>query len=76
MESRALNGRIVLTPACGMPDERLSGKRAEVYVPSDDTEYDRVHLCTEDGEAFEIPFTNLIWKPASEARRPRTIEGL
>lgn len=69
-------GRMVLTRASGIPDDRLMGKSAEVYVPANDTDYDRVYLRTEDGEAYVIPFTDLIWKRVPEARRPQTIEGL
>ncbi len=69
-------GRIVLTTACGIPEDRLAGKSAEVYVPANDTDFDRVYLRTDDGEAYVIPFTDLIWKHAQEARRPQTIEGL
>jgi len=69
-------GRVVLTTACGIPEDRLVGKSAEVYVPANDTDYDRVYLRTDDGEAYVIPFTDLIWKRVQEARRPQTIEGL
>jgi len=69
-------GRIVLTTACGIPEDRLVGKNAEVYVPANDKDFDLVYLRTEDGEAYAIPFTDLIWKRAQEARRPQTIDGL
>ena len=69
-------GRTSLTEACGIPDKKLIGMRAEIYVPANDADYDRVYLRTDDAEIYEIPFTDLVWKLAREARRPRTIEGL
>jgi hypothetical protein len=69
-------GRAVLTAAYGVPDDSLIGKEAEIYVPADDIEYDEVYARVERGEAYRIPFTNLIWKAASEARVPAEIAGL
>lgn len=78
LKNRAIGvvGRIVLSTACGIPDDSLAGKSAEIYVPANDTDYDLVYLRTEDGEAFEISFTDLIWKRAQQARLPQTMNGL
>ncbi len=69
-------GRIVLTTACGIPDDSLAGINAEIYIPANDTDYDLVYLRTEGGKIYEISFTDLIWRPEPEARLPQSIEGL
>jgi hypothetical protein len=72
----AVLSHVVLTPAFGIPDNTLIGKHAVIYVPSNDTEYDLVCAKVENGGAYEIPFTNLIWKRASDPRMPNAVKSL
>ena len=68
--------RVVLTAAFGLPDPALVGQRAEIYVPTDDTDYDLVYARVESGAAYKISFTNLKWKPVPDARLPVGVAGL
>lgn len=67
---------VILTPAFGVPDLELIGKRATMYVPADDTEYDLIYARTESGDAYQISFTNLIWERVADARVPVAGRGL
>ena len=67
---------VVLSSTFGVPDADLSGKRAIIYVPADDTDYDRVYAQAETGKTYQIPFTDLIWKRVTDARIPAAISGL
>jgi hypothetical protein len=68
--------RVTLTSAFGVPDASLVGKKAMIYVPANDTEYDLVYAKVESGEAYRIPFTTLIWEPVSDARMPISAKDL
>jgi hypothetical protein len=72
---RAL-ARLSLCPECGIPDARLHGRMASLYVPEADTEFDLVHLRLDSGEAFRIPFTDMRWHPAPTPRWPAKLDGL
>jgi hypothetical protein len=69
-------GRVALTSVFNLPDPKLVGKRAEIYVPADDDQYDLVYAKTETGAAYKVPFTNLIWKAVDTARTPPENVGL
>ena len=69
-------GRVALTPVFSLPDPKLVGQRADIYVPADDDQYDLVYAKTETGTVYKIPFTNLIWKSVDTARTPRENAGL
>ncbi len=68
--------RATLTSAFGVPETSLVGKKAIIYVPANDTEHDLVYARVESGEAYQIPFTTLIWEGVSDARVPISITGL
>ena len=65
-----------LTPAFGLPDSALAGKRAAIYVPANDTDYDLVYVRIEPGSAYRISFTNLIWKAVADPRMPAGVQDL
>lgn len=44
----------------------VPGKWAKVYVPVGDTEYDLVHVRTEDGATYQVSFATLKWEPAAK----------
>jgi len=67
---------VILGPAFGIPDNALAGKSADVYVPSNDADYDLVYARVETGQAYQISFTDLIWRPVADPRVPSTISGL
>lgn len=68
--------RLSLCPECGIPDARLHGRMASLYVPDNDSEFDLVHLRLDSGEAFRIPFTDMRWHPTDEVRWPPELDGL
>jgi hypothetical protein len=68
-------GHVVLSAAFGAPDT-LVGKRAAIYVPSNDIEFDLVYAKVESQSTYRISFTNLIWEAARDARVPKAISGL
>lgn len=72
----AVLARLSLCPECGIPDARLQGKFASLYVPEGDTEFDLVHLRLDSGEAFRVPFTDLRWHPTGQARWPAKLDDL
>jgi hypothetical protein len=74
--SIAVVARVVLTPAFGAPDDVLSGKNAMIYVPANDTDYDLVYVRIEQGQAYKVSFTDLVWQPVDEARVPGGIANL
>jgi hypothetical protein len=78
MEGRhvVVAGHAVLNKAFGIPDPALAGRRAVIYVPTGDTDYDLVYVRPESGKAYRVSFTNLIWKAAAEARQPSGIGDL
>jgi len=65
-----------LTSAFGVPDASLVGKKAMIYVPANDTEYDLVYAKVDSAEVYRIPFTTLIWETTGDARIPNSINGL
>jgi hypothetical protein len=66
-----------LTSAFGVPDNSLVGKRAMIYVPTNDTSYDLVYARVQPGGAvYEISFTDLAWRPMPDTRTPAAIAGL
>ncbi|MGE0666600.1 MAG: hypothetical protein AB7O49_08585 [Sphingomonadales bacterium] len=64
----AVLASFVITSAYEPPEPSLVGMKAIVYVPADDTEYDLVYVQTAFGKTFEVPFTNLKWKPVELPR--------
>ncbi|HWD29875.1 MAG TPA: hypothetical protein VG387_22075 [Rhizomicrobium sp.] len=54
----------------------LLGKRAQLYVPANDTEYDAVYAQVEGGGAYRISIGDNSWQPASDPRLPANVAGL
>ena len=52
--SIAVLGHLVLTPAFGVPDAALLGKRAVIYVPANDTRYNLIYAKVESGSVYKI----------------------
>lgn len=69
-------GRVVLNQAFGVPDPRLIGKPAEIYVPANDTDYDLVYAKISPADVYEISFKDLIWRRVESERIPDAIVGL
>ncbi|MBL6851930.1 MAG: hypothetical protein ISS15_03845 [Alphaproteobacteria bacterium] len=69
-------GHAKITAAFGPPDATLIGKSVDIYLPANDTEYDLVYARLDTGAAYEISFTDLIWRPTDDPRMPSTIVGL
>jgi hypothetical protein len=69
-------GYATLNRSFGLPDQDLLGKAATFYVPVDDSEYDLVYGQLTSGQAYEISFTNLKWKPVSSARKSPALIGM
>jgi hypothetical protein len=67
---------VELTDAFGIPEARLDGKRASIYVPSADSEHDLVYAAVQSGATYAIPFTNFVWRETSGARLPAAVAGL
>ncbi|HEX3653660.1 MAG TPA: hypothetical protein VHU18_12640 [Rhizomicrobium sp.] len=67
---------VVLNRSFGVPESRLIGKLADIYVPANDTEYDLVYAKVDSGEVYKISFTDLIWQQVKSARMPKDIVGM
>ncbi|MBY6129033.1 hypothetical protein KUW15_09930 [Qipengyuania aquimaris] len=48
---------------------------AKVFVPSDDTYYDRVHAVDDNGQAYLGDFGSASFVPIDDARMPRDVEN-
>ena len=74
-----LTGRGIVA-AAQVKQGRLSGipegLGAKVFVPSDDTHYDRVHAVDEAGQAYLGDFGSVSFVPIDDARMPRDVENL
>ena len=68
-------GIVTLTTAFPLPREDYVGKKARIYVPSNDQRYDEVYVAV-GSEYFRQPFTNMAWKASSDGRIPDGIEAL
>ncbi len=51
-------------------------KWAKVYVPVGDTEYDLVHVRTEDGATYRISFANLKWDPTAKVGMSAAVRAM
>jgi len=68
-------GIVTLTTAFPIPREDYVGKKARIYVPSNDQRYDEVYFAV-GSEYFRQPFTNMAWKASADGRIPDGIEAL
>jgi hypothetical protein len=68
--------RVVLNQSFGVPEPRLIGRHAEIYVPANDTEFDLVFAKVDSDEVYQISFAGLIWQRVEGARIPKDIVGL
>jgi hypothetical protein len=62
-------GMTTLSPAFSLPTPTLAGKRAVIYVPLNDKEYDLVFVSV-DGKAYENSFAVNCWRAVGDARMP------
>ena len=62
-------GVTTLSPDFGLPTPALAGKRAVIYVPVGDKEFDRVFVRV-DGKTFENSFAATCWQVVSDAQMP------
>jgi len=68
-------GIVTLTTAFPIPREDYVGKKARIYVPSNDQEHDEVYVAV-GSEYFRQPFTNMAWRASADSRIPDGLEGL
>jgi hypothetical protein len=61
--------------ALGGPPE-LAGRRATIYVPANDAEFDEVFVRVEPARYFRIPFTRLQWRPVDDGRETSGMRDL
>ena len=59
----------------GGPSE-LAGRRATIYVPADDTEFDEVFVRIDPASYFRISFTRLQWRSVEDGREPGAMQDL
>jgi len=69
-------GHAKITAAFGPPDATMIGKSVDIYLPANDFEYDLVYARLDNGEVYQISFTDLIWQRMDDPRMPSTIIGL
>jgi len=69
-------GRSVLTSQFDIPEAALVGKSAEVYVPSNDDQFDTVYVRVNSGQTYENSFAAGKWKLVGDARFPEAANGL
>lgn len=67
---------VVLTRAFGASDPKLIGKRAAIYVPANDNDYDVVYVKIESGETYRVPFSDMDWASTDDPRVPAANAGL
>jgi hypothetical protein len=61
-------GKLVLRDQMGLPDSRVAGRHARVYVPKGDDQYDQVYIRIDSDAAYRIPFSNLSWHRETDPR--------
>ena len=59
----------------GLPAS-LAGKKALVYLPENDEDYDVLFLRTESGDAFAKTFNEGAWRKVNDARLPSAVMSL
>lgn len=68
-------GLSTLSPAFALPTPTLAGRRAVIYVPVDDTEFDRVFI-TVDGRTYENSFAASCWRSVVDARMSAEVAAI
>lgn len=63
---------VTLTERMGTP-AGLTGRKATIYVPAGDTDYDLVYMRVEPASYFEISFTNLRPVAVTDGREPKRL---
>jgi hypothetical protein len=78
-----LNGRalavlctVTLSQSFALPDPALLGRRASLYVPAGDTDFDEVYVQLDTGAAYRVPFTDMFWEPVDDPRMPAAVRAL
>ncbi len=73
--SIAVLGRATLTDAYPIPRPELRGKKARIYVPSNDQEHDLVYIDV-GSEFYEQSFTDGAWKRVQDGRVPDNVRAI
>lgn len=68
-------GTVTLTDAFPLPSSNFVGRKARIYVPSNDRDYDKVYVAV-DSEYFEQSFRDMSWKAAADPRIPDDVRKL
>ncbi|MBX7493408.1 hypothetical protein K3163_09320 [Qipengyuania sp. 1NDW9] len=74
LDSRSVVGAARVRPGnlTGIADDQS----AFVFVPENDTHYDRVHAVDDNGQAYLGDFGSASFVPIDDARMPRDVENL
>jgi len=72
----AVVGKVTLTPAFGLPDPALTGRKAFVYVPDADEDHDVVYVDVVGEAVYALSFPDLQWQRAQSPRRPPWLHEL
>jgi hypothetical protein len=75
-DSLAVVGKVTLTAAFSLPDPSLVGRKAFVYVPDADEDYDLVYVDVAGATVYVVPFTNWQWRRAESPRHPPWLHEL
>lgn len=75
-DSLAVVGKVTLTAAFSLPDSSLVGRKAFVYVPDADDDYDIVYVDVVGAAVYAVPFTNWQWQRAASPRHPPWLHEL
>lgn len=74
--SLAVVGKVTLTAAFGLPDPSLAGRKAFVYVPDADQDYDVVYVDVVGEAVYALSFPDLQWQRAQSPRHPPWLHEL
>jgi hypothetical protein len=66
---------VTLSAATGAPG-KLVGRKATIYVPANDTEFDLVYMRVEPATYFEVSFADMQWTEVDDAREPDEVSLL
>ena len=71
-----VGGKTTLDAGFNGVDSTLFGKKAILYVPENDRDYDVVYMQTESATNFANSFKSSEWKPVNDPRLPNGVKNL
>jgi hypothetical protein len=66
---------VTLSEMMGAPG-KLVGRKATIYVPANDTEFDLVYIRVEPASYFEVSFADMQWAEVDDGREPDEVSLL